>query len=99
MLFRSLSYFAVLEKSSQAQRDRIEKKSQEEREAKKADSKKKTQEAKEQQIKEKQDTVTVTASSMEDLLTKINDMVFAWKSDSVLTESELLLGQKVDFSL
>lgn len=113
------SYFAVLEKSSAAQKDRIEKKAAQKKADKKAEEKKKAKEAeKEQQAKRKEKrgqvgkndsenktdsaeskTITITASSIDELLTKINDKVMADMSDSIQTDEEKARGQKFDFSI
>lgn len=44
-----------------------------------------------------EDTV-ITANSMEELLQKLTDHVQMLKSDTVITESEKMLGQNIDFS-
>ncbi len=101
------SYFAVLEKSSAAQKERIEKKAAEKKEAKKAAEKKKNQERLEKKRKETGDvddtddteTVTVTASSIEELLEKIKDQEQLFRSDTVRTPQEKNVGQNVDFSV
>lgn len=109
------SFFAVIDKSLAAQKDRIEKKAAqkaadkkaaqkaadkkraEEKRTEKADEKKKAEkEAKEDAAK---DTVTVTASSVEELLRKINDTIFKQMSDNARTESERKVGQNFDFSI
>lgn len=100
------SYFAVLEKSSAAQKERIEKKAVEKKEAKKAE-KKKNEERLEKKRKETGDvddtddteTVTVTASSIEELLEKIKDQEQLFLSDTVKTPQEKNVGQNVDFSV
>lgn len=92
------SYFAVLEKSSAAQKERIEKKAVE---------KKKNEERLEKKRKETGDvddtddaeTVTVTASSIEELLEKIKDQEQLFLSDTVKTPQEKNVGQNVDFSV
>ena len=91
------SYFAVLEKSSAAQKERIEKKAE----------KKKNEERLEKKRKETGDvddtddteTVTVTASSIEELLEKIKDQEQLFLSDTVKTPQEKNVGQNVDFSV
>ena len=101
------SYFAVLEKSSAAQKERIEKKAAEKKEAKKAAEKKKNEERLEKKRKETGDvddtdnteTVTVTASSIEELLEKIKDQEQLFLSDTVRTPQEKNVGQNVDFSV
>lgn len=107
------SFFAVLKKSSADQKARIEKKAIEKKEARKAAEKKEAKEAKKEALAERRaekaakkkadetnpsnDNVTVSASSVEELLTKIQDFAFAEKSDTVLTESEMAIGQNIDF--
>ena len=103
------SYFAVLEKSSAAQKERIEKKAVEKKEAKKTAQKKaeKNEERLEKKRKETGDvddtddteTVTVTASSIEELLEKIKDQEQLFLSDTVKTPQEKNVGQNVDFSV
>lgn len=101
------SYFAVLEKSSAAQKERIEKKAVEKKEAKKKAEKKKNEERLEKKRKETGDvddtddteTVTVTASSIEELLEKIKDQEQLFLSDTVKTPQEKNVGQNVDFSV
>ena len=104
------SYFAVLEKSSKAQKERIEKKAAQKKEAKKAEEKKAAKKEKEEKLKEASkekkaeksgdsDTVTVTASSIDELIKKVQDQLQMFKSDDVLTESEKKIGQKFDFSI
>lgn len=108
------TYFAVLEESSAAQRERIEKKAAEKKAEKKAAEKKaekkhqkeKLEEARSEKT-EKTDvsdktgtdngTVTITASSVEELLQKIQDYMQLAKSDTVLTEAEKKVGQNIDF--
>lgn len=46
----------------------------------------------------KEDYVTVTASSVEELLKKINDTIYDSMSDHVKTPQEQLLGQHINFS-
>ena len=108
------TYFAVLEESSAAQRERIEKKAAEKKAEKKAAEKKaekKQQKEKLEEVRsekaEKADaadktgtdngTVTITASSVEELLQKIQDYMQLAKSDTVLTDAEKKVGQNIDF--
>lgn len=107
------SYFAVLEKSSAAQKARIEKKAVEKREAKKAEDRKAAKKEQQERLeksrdksgkvekagKDDSDTVTITASSMEELLQKVSDQSYYFKSDSVQTEAEKQVGSKFDFSV
>lgn len=104
------TYFAVLEESSAAQRERIEKKAAEkkaaEKKAEKKQQKEKLEEARSEKtektdVSDKTDTdsgtVTITASSVEELLQKIQDYMQLAKSDTVLTEAEKKVGQNIDF--
>ncbi len=108
------SFFAVIDKSLAAQRDRIEKKSAQKAEAKKQARKaaeqkqaeeRRTEHAEEKRKAEKQDKVTkkpdrdnevtVTANSVEELIQKINDTVLSY----VQTDAERQVGQNFDFSI
>jgi hypothetical protein len=114
------SFFAVVDKSLAAQRERIEKKAAEKKEAKKTEEKKAEEkkaeekaEAKKAQKKETEelargkdsdsvrggDEVIVTASSVEELIQKLEDMTFAERSDWAQTEEERKVGQNIDFSV
>lgn len=102
------SYFAVLDKSLAAQKERMEKKAAEKAEEKKAEKKKADNEDKEerlQKLKDKRtetvgkDEVTVTASSVEDLLKKINNVYYEALSDNVMTEQEKQVGQHFDMNV
>ncbi|MBO5055371.1 MAG: hypothetical protein J6C64_03315 [Lachnospiraceae bacterium] len=99
------SFFAVVDKSLAAQRERIAKQKVKKSAEKKAAEKKADRKAAEEKraeknagkVKEDEDTVTVTASSVEELLQKINDIIYEEMSNSVETEEEKLLGQYIDF--
>lgn len=98
----TLSFFAVLKKSSAEQKARIEKKAEQKKAAKKE---------KEERLKDKksdkiadskeeagtEDTVTISAGSIEELLTKIETYNFNTRSDSVQTAGERQIGQNFDF--
>lgn len=45
------------------------------------------------------DTITITASSVEELLKKVNDYLLEERSSYILTEEEQQVGQKFDFKL
>lgn len=103
-------YFAVLEKSSAAQKTRIEKKAAERKEAKKAEDRKAHKKEEQERLeksrdksgkveKEDSETVTITASSMEELMKKIGDQNQLWMSDNVQTDTEKQVGQKFDYSV
>ncbi len=105
------TFFAVIDKSLAAQKDRIEKNAAKKAEAKKQDKKaaekkraedKRAQKAEDQkkaEMKEDDNTIRVEASSIEELIRKINDTVFALRSDSVRTDEERKIGSKFDFSI
>lgn len=85
------SYFAVVDESLAAQKERIEK----QQEAKKADakddaSKKVDNSNKPSKLK------TITANSMDELIKKLQDSLQMAKTDSVLTEQEKMVGQHFD---
>jgi vacuolar-type H+-ATPase subunit F/Vma7 len=93
------SFFAVLKKSSADQKARIEKKAEEKKAEKKAAEKKaekKEQEEDDDTISDNDDTVTITANSIEELIQKINDYTMAERSDSVQTDYEKTIGQNID---
>lgn len=96
-------FFAVLEKGSAAQRERIEKKAEQKKADKKAQQKKAAKKEAEERLKEKRtngkdsDTVTIYANSVEELMNKIDDYTFAEKSDNTMTDWEKMLGQSIDF--
>lgn len=114
------SFFAVVDKSLAAQKERIadkkeaaaeeKKKAQiktqekraEERKADRADKNKKTDPADKTKSKEKSsdaDKVTVSASSWEELLKKIDNVIYESRADSVLTKEEKAVGQSFDYSI
>lgn len=81
-----VSYFAVLDKLAEAQKERIEAKKEEKHEEK-------------VETKRKEDLVTVSAGSIEELIKKIQNVAYEAKSDNVQTPQEKLVGQSVDFSI
>lgn len=105
------SFFAVIDKSQQAQKERIVKKAEEKAEQKKADAKKaeekraekRTEKRAEEKSKyektEKEDTITITASSIDELIRKIDDYVFMDRSNYVETDAEKQMGRNIDFSV
>lgn len=98
------SFFAVVDKSLAAQRERIAQKAAGKKEAKKADEKKAKKEAAQERLDERRseradsakDEVVITASSVDELVQKVNDWMFANMSDRARTEEELKVGQKFD---
>ncbi len=114
------SFFAVIDKSLAAQKDRITKKAQQKAAAKKKEQKaaeqKRAEERREQKIQEEkktgkygkaegitdsedEDTITVTADSVEELLRKIEDAIFAQRSQYIRSDMERQVGQKFDFAI
>lgn len=107
------SFFAVLEKSSEAQAKRIAEKRAEAKAEKKAEAKKAAKKEAEERIEKAReskssekinpsrnqdmDDVVITANSIEELLQKIQDHVQLSMSDNVVTESEKVVGQNIDF--
>lgn len=105
------SFFAVIDKSQAAQKQRIAKKSEEKAAQKKADAKKAEEKRAEKQNEkraeekekynrtEKEDTVTITASSADELIKKIDDYLIMERSNYVETDEEKLMGRNIDFSV
>ena len=94
------SYFAVIDKSIAAQKERIENKVEEKRAEKKADAKEAAEEKTEtRRAGRKEDLTTVTASSMDELIKKIKDTIYMAKADTVMTPQEKMVGQSFDFSI
>lgn len=106
------SFFAVLEKSSAAQKERIKKHAEANKLAKKEAAKKAEEKEQKKRLERKkaeadktenkgyaEDSVTITASSIEELLDKINTQSMMFMSDEVQTESEKQVGQNIDFSV
>lgn len=103
------SFFAVVDKSQALQKKRIEKKAEHKAQDKKvAEKKAQKEKAKERldkqreahKTEESQDTSEYTliqASSVEELMKKLEDMQLAVRSDSVKTQQELLYGQNIDY--
>lgn len=102
----SSSYFAVVDKSLAAQKERIEKNAAKKAEAKEAAEQKAAEKAEEKEAEEKkveakksEDLVSVTASSFDELVKKIQNTVYAGMSDLVQTEQEKMVGQNFDFTI
>ena len=103
----TMSFFAVVDKSMKAQKERIEKKAAEKKEAKKAEAKKAAKKEQQEKLEklraertdEDEDLVTVTASSLDELLRKVDDVIYAGMSDHVQTEEEKLKGQSFDLRM
>lgn len=97
------SLFAVIDKSLELQKERIAKKAEENRDARKADAKKAWEERWEKTDEpygtENEDTVTVTASTIEELVQKVKDVVYEGMSDNVQTDWERTIGQHIDYQM
>lgn len=94
------SYFAVVDKSMAAQKERIENKVTEKRAEKKADAKEAAAEKLEaNRTGRKEDLTTITASSMDELIKKIKDTMYMAKADTVMTPQEKMVGQSFDFTI
>lgn len=90
------SFFAVVDKSLAKQKERIEEKRETAREERRAEQK---ETEKERRKKNPNDYVTVTASSWEELLKKIDAIVFEERANSVMSEDEKKIGQSFDYSI
>lgn len=103
----TLSLFAVLKKSSADQKARIEKKAEQNRATKKEAAKKAEQNRAEKRAADKkaarkeqaeeEETVTISANSMEELMAKIEEYYFLDRCNRIQTESEKQIGQNIDF--
>lgn len=107
-------YFAVVDKSlakKKLEKKAAEKKEDQRVAEKKASEKKKAKAAKEKATDKisddneddskvsDSDTVTITASSASELLTKIKDYQMSLRADSLQTEQEKKIGQSFDYSI
>lgn len=104
------SFFAVLKKGSDAQKERIEKKAAEKKEAKKADAKKAKKKEREEWIEKSrdgrdnekvydEDTVTISASSVEELIKRVGDYMQSSMIDNVWTEDEKMVGHNFNYTV
>ena len=99
----TLSFFAVLKKSSAEQKARIEKKAEQEKKAAKKEKEERLKDKKSDKVADSkeeadtEDTVTISAGSIEELLSKIETYNFNTRSDSVQTAGERQVGQNFDF--
>ena len=102
------SFFAVLKKSSDAQKERIEAKREEKKAEKKAEEKKAQKEKEKERIEGKKtdifdevenddDVEIIYASSVEELTRKVDDYFQNYKLNSVMTDQEMMVGQHIDF--
>lgn len=102
------SFFAVVDKSIAAQKERIDKQSKQkaadrkEKQTKAAEERlEKYREAKKQSVKgpDKTDVETIHASSVEELAKKLEDRFYEGMSDKVQTPGEQQVGTQIDFKL
>lgn len=101
------SFFAVIDKSLAAQRKRIEKKAEKKAEEKKQQAKKTEKEREQERLEERreagktdsEDTVTITADSVEELMRKIDEYYQQEAFGRVRTEAEKRIGAQVDYSV
>ena len=95
------TYFAVIDKSMTEQKERIESNLAEKRAEKKADAKEDISEKVKnlRNPQKKEDLTTITASSMEALIQKIQTNAYASRADYVMTAQEKMVGQGFDFSI
>ncbi len=75
------NYFAVIDKSMQAQKERIEEKLEEKR------------------AEQKENLTKVTASSLDEFIKKLENVLYETKADNLVTEQEKMVGQSFDFSI
>lgn len=101
------SFFAVIDKSLAAQKKRLEKKAAQKKEAKRAEEKKEQRIREKERLEEKkkaggikkEDQVTITAGSMDELLQKIRDYEINLRSDFVETDDERARGRAVNYTI
>ncbi len=102
------SFFAVLKKSSDAQKKRIEAKKEEKKAQKKAEEKKAEKEKEKERIEGKkndifdevendEDVEIVYASSVDELSKKVDDYFQDFMMNSVMTDKEMMVGKHIDF--
>lgn len=100
------SFFAVVDKSLAAQRERIEKNAEKKKEAKKAEAKKAQKEKNRERLEERkkadgqeEETVTITADSPEELVRKLDEYYQQELFSVVRTDEEKAVGSRFDFSI
>ena len=91
-----VSFFAVLRKSAEAQKEHIEKVTEKHRAERKEAAKKAEKEALEKRYNP-DETEVLRAGSIEELMQKISEYNFDELSNSVKTEQEMTVGQSIDF--
>ena len=100
------SFFAVMRKSSQEMTEKLAEKRAEKKAAEKAEEKKEAKKEQLEKLQEKaaesaaedeEDYVILMASSVEELIKKIDDYNFNMRADTVQTPYEKTIGQTIDF--
>lgn len=95
------SYFAVVDKSLAAQKERLEQDKNDKADNKKiSDKDERTNSVNRKGGKKAEDLTTVTASSMEELIQKLTDSNSSFASsniNNVMTQQEKMVGQHFDF--
>ncbi len=101
-----VSFFAVVDKSLAAQKDRIARKAEEKKANAKKEAKKSEKEKRAEALEERQkagraekDYVTVTASSIDELQKKVDNVLYSAWSDNTRTDEEKMWGRNIDFRL
>ena len=94
----TLKYFAVLEKASADQKERIAKKAEERAEEKVKEKKQAEKEEKEKRLEESEEKeyIEIEADSLEELLRKLQSYAYANSAKNVMTEAEKAVGQNFD---
>ena len=99
----STSFFAVMQKSFDAQAERIEKMRAEKKEERRLAEKKADKKEWEERLQEKREAnkasseEIISANSIEELIKKIDDYNFSFRADTVQTEAEKYVGTTIDF--
>lgn len=93
------SFFAVIDKSLARQRERIEEKRAEAREDRKEAAADAVKKRIEENHSKEDDRVTVTASSWDELLKKIGEVIAKERTNAVISDGERRVGQSFDFSI
>lgn len=103
------SFFAVVDKSLAAQRERIEKKAAEKKETAKKEAKRAEKEKQAEALEERRKSdkagkpeenyVVVSASSVDELKDRVDKVIYSAWSDQVRTDEERQWGQYIDFKL
>ena len=91
------SFFAVVEKSLDLQKERMEKKAEEKKKEKAAEKKEAEKKEFEERLEEAKEYITFEADSIEELLAKVSSYTYENASDRVMTDEERAIGTTIDF--